>query len=547
MGSKPKLRVGLLLDSALKAFQAEIVDQIQSSEFAQLLLVIDDRGVPTSGLVRTDHRRPPLALEMYQRLDRRQFDRPENPLRAIDDTEVVRTIPKISSGAGRSTLIADIGSHQLDVLLYLGGHPLVRATHSLAQFGVWSLRTGYDAGGFDEMPFFLDIYGDHVVSAIALNVATKDAPAGRIVAKGTFSARRNSWLLNCTQPYWSAVTLVMQKLRELNERGWDRFARNASITEEASAARTNPTLRNRDVAGWWASRNLKKLTNRPREPLESHWRIATRVGKSPTLADSATPDLSGFRLHESPPGHYYADPFLIEEAGKHWLFFEDYRYATQHGVLGCAEVSPDGSVGPAQTILERPYHLSYPCLLRESGELFMLPETLANGTVELYRCARFPDRWEPVKVLLSCRAVDSTIFKRDGLYWLFTSILEPHANCRQLNLFYARDLLGEWTPHPANPLSSDIRFNRGAGAILSREATLVRPSQDCGPSYGYSFSLNEITRLTPDEYSERCVLTAEPNWTPGLTGCHTYSLCGDVEAIYVAAKLPRSVVAPDTH
>ncbi len=306
----------------------------------------------------------------------------------------------------KSDTIAEIRSHKLDVLLYLGEHRLARAALSLAHFGVWSLRTGDDASGFDDTKFFLDIYGDNVVSAIALSVATNDAPAGRILAKGSFGARRNSWLLNCSQPYWSAVTFALQKLRELNEHGWERFAHNAPIIDQRETARTSLPLTSQDVARWWATRNLKQLADRPKEPLENHWRIATRVGKSPALADSATPDLSDFRLHESPPGHYYADPFLIQEAGKHWLFFEDYRYATRHGVLACAEVSQDGLVGAAQTILERPYHLSYPCLLRESGELYMVPETLGHGTVELYRCARFtgysPASWNRTPTVVSC-------------------------------------------------------------------------------------------------------------------------------------------------
>src|SRR5947208_3322145 len=154
MGSKPKLRVGLLLDSALKAFQAEIVENIQSSAFAQLQLIIDDRGVSTSRLVRADHRRPPLLLQLYKRLDRRQFDRRSNPLRATERTDLLQTIPTIVTRQSGSNLIADIGSHRLDVLLYLGGHRLARAAHSLAQFGAWSLRTGDDARGLDEMTFF---------------------------------------------------------------------------------------------------------------------------------------------------------------------------------------------------------------------------------------------------------------------------------------------------------------------------------------------------------------------------------------------------------
>src|SRR5262247_3162803 len=106
MGSKPRLRVGLLLDSALKAFQAEIVDQIQSSAFAQLQLIVDDRGVSTSRLVRADHRRPPLLLQMYRRLDRRQFDGRANPLRATERPEVLQSIPTIVTRKSGSNLIA---------------------------------------------------------------------------------------------------------------------------------------------------------------------------------------------------------------------------------------------------------------------------------------------------------------------------------------------------------------------------------------------------------------------------------------------------------
>src|SRR5690349_4730484 len=150
MDHGPKLRVGLLLDSALKAFQAEIVEKVQASAFAQLLLVIDDRGVQTSGLVRADNRRRPLLLDLYQYLDRRQFDRPTNPLRATGDTKVLREIPTIVPRQNRSDTIAEIRSHRLDVLLYLGDRRLARAALSLARFGAWSLRTGDDARGFDD-------------------------------------------------------------------------------------------------------------------------------------------------------------------------------------------------------------------------------------------------------------------------------------------------------------------------------------------------------------------------------------------------------------
>ena len=324
----------------------------------------------------------------------------------------------------------------------------------------------------------------------------------------------------------------------------DRFARIAPDPEDRAGAPANPTLTDQDVARWWAIRNRDKAANLPRGEIESHWRIATRVGKSPSLADSAKPDLLDFRFYESPPGHYYADPFLIQEAGKHWLFFEDYRYAGRIGVLACARYRRTVRVGAAQTILERPYHLSYPCLLRQSGELYMLPETLGNGAVELYRCARFPDRWEPVRCCFAAAPSTAPSSSETGstgcspASWIRTRTVVS-CTCSMRAISRRVDFA------PANPLSSDIRFNRGAGAVVSQMASCFHRRKTVVAATDTALSSNEIARLTPEEYSERCASTIEPSWAPGLSGCHTYAICGDVEAIDVAAKLPRSLVAPN--
>jgi hypothetical protein len=42
-------------------------------------------------------------------------------------------------------------------------------------------------------------------------------------------------------------------------------------------------------------------------------------------------------------------------------------------------------------VLERPYHLSYPYVFFVGDDAFMLPETAANGAIELYRAVSFPD------------------------------------------------------------------------------------------------------------------------------------------------------------
>src|ERR1035438_3521301 len=77
-------------------------------------------------------------------------------------------------------------------------------------------------------------------------------------------------------------------------------------------------------------------------------------------------DLSGFQWIESPKGHFYADPFMIEDGGRFWAFFEDFDDAKQRGRISCAEVQ-NGGIVDLVPALERPYHLSYPCVFLGGG------------------------------------------------------------------------------------------------------------------------------------------------------------------------------------
>ena len=44
---------------------------------------------------------------------------------------------------------------------------------------------------------------------------------------------------------------------------------------------------------------------------------------------------------------------------------------------------------PSTIVLEKDYHLSYPFLFEDNDELFMIPETATNKTIELYKCEEF--------------------------------------------------------------------------------------------------------------------------------------------------------------
>jgi hypothetical protein len=161
----------------------------------------------------------------------------------------------------------------------------------------------------------------------------------------------------------------------------------------------------------------------------------------------------------------------------------------------------------------------------------MIPEAYDSGSLDLYRCESFPNKWVHVATLLKGKFVDTSVWHDQGLWWIMTTTAEPSPRTTTLFLFYAESLAGEWHLHPANPISTDVRNNRGAGRVFQAGGRWIRPSQSASPIYGYSFTLNEITEISRDRYVERPMHTVTPEFWQGLRGVHTYNCVGNIELI----------------
>jgi hypothetical protein len=558
----------LLLDSTeLPSCFAEVVDHILQSNFARFELLIfnaeeqNKAAEPApqrslfkkvTDLLRNSDRRKRLLFELYQRWDRRNVVSSEDPLAVVDCSARLAHVESISVTPIRKRFvhrfpadaIESIRKKQLDVLIRFGFNILRGDILTVARYGVWSYHHGdgdYYRGG---PPHFWELYENNPISGAMLQILTEDLDAGKVLYKGLFATCSGiSRVRNSVQPYWGASTFMIQKLRELHQYGWEHIERTVlpptrylGKKKIYSAPSNSEMLRwlgpllvrksLRRLARWQTSKEKRRGSKRG----EFHWQLAIRSAATLVFNSGPSPDLSDFRWIESPRGRFYADPFMLEEGGKVWVFFEDFDYAAQRGRISCAEVQKGGLVNPIPA-LERPYHLSYPCVFRDGGAMYMIPECGANGTVELYRCVRFPDQWEMVKELFRAPAVDTTLWMNDGLYWFFVSLYDVRGFATQLWLFYASELTGEWIPHPGNPISTDVRNSRGAGAIFRYNGKWFRPSQDCSKFYGYSFTFNEILVCDRNQYQEKPVLTIDPVWARGLVGTHTYSHVGQVEII----------------
>jgi len=289
-----------------------------------------------------------------------------------------------------------------------------------------------------------------------------------------------------------------------------------------------------------------------------HWHVGWRFNDNAGVWQ--TKDLSGpgWTVLGDPGNHFYADPFPITWRGRTFVFFEDLDHRVGKGIISAIEFGDTGPIGEVVPVLEEPWHLSYPFLIEDDGELWMIPESSLNGDVALYRCVRFPDRWERHATLLSgLELADATITRHNGLHYLFGAWRDGTGGYSDsLAIYYAEHLLGPWLPHASNPVLIDRASTRPAGNFVTIDGKLWRPVQDCTAGYGAGLALAEIVELSPTTFRQvvRHSLKPGPLW-PGRK-LHTLNRCGRLEVIdgsrvqpklqAFARRSPPAVLSPRT-
>jgi len=565
--SRPPLRIGLLLDSREKlpaAFSA-VIDDIQTSNFAKIeLLVVRKSSAAPNPAQRSRalrflrrildaRQRKRLLYELYLRLDARMKP-PNDPVAEVDCRDILSGIETIEvEPLGKKFIqrfpndaLETIRSRNLDVIIRFGFNILHGEILKAARYGVWSYHHGDNEFYRGGPAHFWELCEGAPLSGVVLQVLSEELDGGLVLCKSLFATKPTlSVSQNRFAPYWGSVDMIIRKLNELHRFGWD-FVLEKSVppTPYRGKRKLYKTPTNLDVLRWLGPALLRKLVAYPfRRPLVQHWRIACRFNGTPLHASVSEPDISGFRWIDSPEGHFWADPFAFESDAKLWVFFEDYSYKEKRGVIACSEISPQGNWGPPQVCLDDPgHHYSYPHVFQAGSEIYMVPESFDSNSVILFRCQEFPNKWVREATLLEGKFVDTTIWERDGLWWLLTTTAEAESGGISLLLFYAESVKGEWHFHPSNPISTDIRMNRGAGCVIRSDNRLIRPSQSCAPSYGYSVTFNEITELSKHRYQERPLRAITPEQWKGISGIHTYNYAGGLELIDGRTTVPLSQV-----
>ncbi|MCP3761327.1 family 43 glycosylhydrolase [Domibacillus sp. A3M-37] len=197
---------------------------------------------------------------------------------------------------------------------------------------------------------------------------------------------------------------------------------------------------------------------------------------------------------------FVADPFLMEDQGTYYLFFEVLNQETKQGDIGLA-TSKDGEKWQYEKIvLNEDFHLSYPHVFKHENSYYMIPESVEAGGIYLYKATQFPYKWERVKQLVGGPYTDASIFQYENKWWMYTAGLDNET----LHLFYADELHGEWTQHAKSPLiTNDLSNSRPGGRVVVEDGTIYRYVQDDGPYYGYSVKVFQVQDLSETVYAEK--------------------------------------------
>ncbi len=536
-GSGPALRIGIIcLGKWIPRYAEQILEDIKASHFAKLNCVIE--WPESTGLIPAA--RNSLLYRSYQKLVAALQPTTIDPLDLVErrednSTESRPTVcrPSSTHPTAIATLVDQINAMQLDVIISFAAPSVNDIFRKSAAQGVWFYHLGHadvSDNGDDLVRKALENPSNtadiRLVRQNGNNVQTTILRQASYSLSPTLSAKKNRFA-----PYFGSSWFVIEKLAELHANG--SISTLTNIEEKKQNSLQGPG--NRLIIHYLAQRLRGIMTRAPlrlrHQNVVVHWKIALRRSQQHLPEQEEADALPQFRWLQTPHSHFWADPFLLEHDGKVWLFFEEYDRNRNKGHIACAKIDEYGRVGTVKTVLEKPWHLSYPQVFSHGGEVYMVPESVEHQTVDLYRARHFPDDWVHEKQLLDVAVVDATLQCRDGRWWMFASPMTIPGHAPITCLWTSDSLTGDWRLAPSHHVSDDVHHARNAGAIATHNGHSYRVSQDCATTYGAALWFNRIERWDENHYAETPEKCLTGNKIPGLTGIHSYNRVGDIEVI----------------
>ena len=415
--------------------------------------------------------------------------------------------------------IQKIQSYNLDLILKHGFNQLREEVAKLPQHGIWFLSHSDFPSQNGNYPGLWEILKKRSIVCSAILQLSDKKNILITIDKAYFNRHRFSLIETMTKVQESSVSLVIKNLNKLIS---ENSLRTSGETTKLGDSKSIPLERVLRYISQYYFNLFNGMLTRVFGYLgyrNNKWSLY--IGKGQFMESNLTKIIP----IRSPRDEFWADPFIFHFKNHDYIFFENYSYKANRAKISCGKLE-NNEIIEIVDVLNLDYHLSYPFIFEEDGDIYLMPETSENKRLEIYRCLDFPNQWEIYTTAFNGEAVADAHFFTDTLNqrWLFLNKLSSPNSVFENELYiYQVDsiILNKIIPHKQNPVIIDSRRARNGGLIFEYQNKFYRPSQsNVDGIYGKSLNLNEIVKLTIDEYIEQPIQNTGSNNTIGLYAMH---------------------------
>lgn len=533
--SKEKLRLAILVNSTtIPAWAFGMLQRIEKSHFAEIVLFVvnNSNEKKLSKIIKIKSKLKQFVYLAYNKLEHFLYKPNPDAFEGKSILSLSGTYKNIKVDPRKTKFsdyilekdIALIKEQKPDILIRLGFRILRGEILKVARLGLWSYHHGDNHVNRGGPAGIWEVLSKTPTTGSILQILSEDLDGGKVIYRSKSATHHISFRLNKNALYWKTLSFMPRMLERLYTLGESKFFDQVDKSAEGDFYSNRLFVKPNTIellAGVFKNYFAVFCIKISKLYSLDQWILQYKFESKKIMSKS----FFRFKKLMPPKNRFWADPFIVFKNNKYYIFFEELFYKKNKGHISFIELNKKGEYTSPEIILEKDYHLSYPFLFEDEGELYMIPESSANKNIQLYKCSRFPRKWDHLTDLLNdVSAVDSTMLKYNDTYWLFTNIRENvgAATSDELFLYYSDELEnGVWQPHPLNPIVSDVTKARSAGKVFKEKGRMYRPSQNCSVRYGYAMKINEIKTLSKTDYKEEVVDEILPNWEAKMKGTHT--------------------------
>ena len=461
-----RLKIGIVLDrEAGPVWIRDLIDYLKGIPHFELSILLGGEAPRSQPAL-------PWLAERLHATSKRKYD----SFREVDfglgtASRVLRKAGRTASALHEAARTA-IEARKLDIVIWLGeAMPPTGPCATLARLGVFTVQL---SDGRSDPPYWREVIEKRPVSCTVIFWHATAFERARAVYTAETSTQQDwAFTKNAEEPLIAVRRMLATVGLELLTDAPSWVAGALDLPEvELPTADDRSSVSLTDSVKFVARQTKRSARIRMQRGKLQRWFLAVRRRHSDFYKNLGTFSPSYFE--ELPlRGTHMADPFVVTDKRRTWLFYEYVPLGARKGRLGCMALAQNSKPSKPEIVLQKDYHLSYPCVFSHRGEFFMIPESSADRTVQLYRATKFPFEFQfETNLVEGLSAVDTTPFFHEGRWYFFTTTTEPFL---ETFLFWSDSLGGKWELHPISPISSSVRNTRGAGHLFLSEWPAASP------------------------------------------------------------------------